>query len=172
MSAPQTVDDIVHRILQADPKIKHVIVADSTGTLITYISKKALILPYEELASISGSVLSELETLGTLLGLGNPIEDLREYEYGIFLYHPIEDIAIILVIGEHGVNLGLVRTMLRKYAPEIKRILSEKGIGVPSPDMKELSEEEIEKLEKYMSSTIERFDISFRGSFLSDSRRC
>ncbi|GEM_PF-3961020 len=166
---PQTVDDIVQRILLSDPKIRDVLIADSTGTLISYMTRRVgVISPFEELAAISGSVLSELETLGSLLGLGTPLEDLREYEDGIFLYHPIEDLAIILVIGDRDINLGLIRTLLRKYAPEIKRLLSEQGIGVPAPDMQELSKEEVDRLSTYIS-TIEKLDISFRGSFLLGS---
>ncbi len=161
----ETVDDILQRILISDPKIKDVLIADSTGALISYMTRRVdAISPFEILASISGSNLSEMGQLGEMLGLGEPIEDLREYENGVFLYHPIETQAVILVIGERGINIGLIRTLLQKYTPEIKRILSEQGIGVKTPELKELSGEELEKISAYMSM-IENLDIMSR-SFL------
>ena len=135
---------ILRTIINSMAGLKHVIVIDDTGIAILsqskFVASNENDLSVEKIAAISSGVFLAGEEQGKILEYGDIDLQITEYLNGI-IFSIKAGRGILCVATDENVNLGFLRTLLKKWAPQIAKILNkylETGKDETSKELKEL----------------------------------
>ncbi|MHA1339358.1 MAG: roadblock/LC7 domain-containing protein [Promethearchaeota archaeon] len=118
------IDKILIQILKSSPGIRYVILMDRAGLTISYqIKFKTNKSDYiERLGAIGGAVFQAVEQQGDMINYGSTISQITEYDKG-YIFSMATGDGILCVITEKNINMGLIRSIMRKYRKTISEIL-------------------------------------------------
>ncbi|MFO8018492.1 MAG: hypothetical protein R6U96_07640 [Promethearchaeia archaeon] len=116
---------ILHRIINSTPGIKHVLIIDDTGITILSQSKYRFSednVSVEKIGAIGGAVFTAGEEQGQILGYGDINLQITEYNEGIIFSVQVDE-GVLCVATDLNVQIGLIRALLKRWAPKIAKIL-------------------------------------------------
>ncbi|MHA1732435.1 MAG: roadblock/LC7 domain-containing protein [Promethearchaeota archaeon] len=115
---------IIHGITQASPGIKHVVLMDRTGLLVTSESKFAIgEADLDKIGAISGALYQAGEEQGVFLDLGELDIQILQFQKGI-LFAISCGSGILCITADKNVQIGLITAIMRRYQRPIGKLLS------------------------------------------------
>ncbi|MHA1682091.1 MAG: roadblock/LC7 domain-containing protein [Promethearchaeota archaeon] len=155
MSADQDPQTLIKKILEkiglSAASVKHCLLLDRTGLLISKYSKYIFKeLDIDAVGAIIGAVFQAGEEEGTTLDFKSLEIQINEFNDGFRFAVSCEDVGVLGVITDKNVNIGLVRASMKKYAPYLTKLL--KKIFNVSP-----TTEAMEDLKDLFTSDFESF---------------
>ncbi|GAB4319394.1 MAG: hypothetical protein Kow0069_22890 [Promethearchaeota archaeon] len=117
-------EKITRAIITSSPGIRHVILMDRTGLLITSQSKFAMRdADLDKIGAISGALYQAGEEQGVFLDLGQLALQVLHFENGVLFVISCGP-GILCVTGDKNVQVGLITALMRRYAKPIGNILA------------------------------------------------
>ena len=118
-------DEILNEILRSSPGVRYVLLMDRTGLSISYTVKFKTDkeMNVERLGAIAGAVFQAVEEQGDCVDYGETLSQITEYEQG-FIFSMSAGDGILCVVTEQRVNMGLIRTSMKRYRGRLAKILS------------------------------------------------
>ena len=118
---------ILSTIVNSTPGLKHAIIIDESGITILSQSKFAFAtdneISVEKIGAIGGAVYTAGEEQGQILGYGNMNLQITEYNNGM-IYSVRAGKGVLVVATDLNVQIGYIRAILKKWAPQISKVLS------------------------------------------------
>ncbi|MEJ2251364.1 MAG: hypothetical protein P8Y70_12180 [Candidatus Lokiarchaeota archaeon] len=134
---------ILTTIINSTAGLKHAIIIDDTGITIMSQSKFNISgnnISVEKIGAIGGAVFMAGEEQGQILGYGNINLQITEYNQGMIFSVKIGK-GVLCLATDSNVQIGFIRAILKKWAPQIGRILEnylKSDQEVISKELKEL----------------------------------
>ncbi|MGV9172549.1 MAG: roadblock/LC7 domain-containing protein [Promethearchaeia archaeon] len=116
---------ILEKIINSTPGIKHVLIIDDTGITILSQSKYRFSsdnVSVEKIGAIGGAVFTAGEEQGQILGYGEINLQITEYDKGIIFSVEVDQ-GVLCVATDLNIQIGLIRALLKRWAPRIGKIL-------------------------------------------------
>lgn len=117
---------ILTAIINSTAGLKYVLIVDDTGITIMSRSKFALSddeITVEKIGAIGGAVFTAGEEQGFLLGYGDIKLQITEYERGMIFSVKVSK-GTLCIATDVNVQIGLVRAVMKKWAPKVSTILN------------------------------------------------
>ena len=118
---------ILSTIVNSTAGLKHAIIIDESGITILSQSKFAFAtdneISVEKIGAIGGAVYTAGEEQGQILGYGNLSLQITEYINGM-IYSVRAGKGVLVVATDLNVQIGYIRAILKKWAPQISKVLS------------------------------------------------
>ena len=118
---------ILSTIVNSTAGLKHAIIIDESGITILSQSKFAFAkdneISVEKIGAIGGAVYTAGEEQGQILGYGNMNLQITEYNNGM-IYSVRAGKGVLVVATDLNVQIGYIRAILKKWAPQISKVLS------------------------------------------------
>ncbi|MFX1256247.1 MAG: roadblock/LC7 domain-containing protein [Promethearchaeota archaeon] len=121
----QMLNKILTSIINSAAGLKYALIVDDTGITITSYSKFKYSpddISVEKIGAIGGAVFTAGEEQGQILGYGDINLQITEYHKGM-IFSVKADNGILCLATDPNVNIGFVRVVLKKWAPQIGKIL-------------------------------------------------
>jgi len=136
---------ILSTIVNSTAGLKHAIIIDESGITILSQSKFAFAtdneISVEKIGAIGGAVYTAGEEQGQILGYGNMNLQITEYNNGM-IYSVRAGKGVLVVATDLNVQIGYIRAILKKWAPQISKVLNRhlirSGKATISEDLKGL----------------------------------
>ncbi len=123
----QVLKEILRTIVNSTAGIKYSLIIDDTGITIVSYSKFNLsseeMISVEKIGAIGGAVFIAGEEQGEVLGYGHIDMQITEYDKGT-IFSVKAGKGILVLATDNNVNIGYVRAVTKKYAPQIQKVLS------------------------------------------------
>ena len=117
-------DRILSKLLNSESGIKKVILVDRTGLTIARISNFSYFpADVDGIGAIAGAVFSATEEQGESLELGGLEIVTSEFSVGKIFTSGCGSSAVIAIISDPDINIGLIRSILKRSTDELKKIL-------------------------------------------------
>lgn len=117
-------DHILSKVLNSESGIKKVILVDRTGLTIASVSKFSYFPgDVEGIGAIAGAVFSATEEQGECLKLGGLQIVTSEFSEGKIFSSGCGSSAVIVIISDPDINIGLIRLILVRITAELQEIL-------------------------------------------------
>ncbi|OLS13061.1 MAG: regulator protein [Promethearchaeota archaeon CR_4] len=115
---------ILATILRSSPGIRSVILMDRSGLLIQSEHKFTVDpnLDLERIGAIAGALFQAGEEQGETLNYAELELQISEYKLGILICVSCGS-GVLCVASDKNIQVGLLRTMLKKFSPNIANIL-------------------------------------------------
>ncbi len=115
---------ILSTILRSSPGIRSVVLMDRTGLLIQSEHKFTVdpSLDLERMGAIAGALFQAGEEQGETLNYGELELQISEYKHGILVCVSCGS-GVLCVASDKNIQVGLLRTLLKKFSPNIANIL-------------------------------------------------
>ena len=117
---------ILNSIINSTAGIKYAIIIDDSGISILSQSKFRINkdeASVEKIGAIGGAVLMAGEEQGQILGYGNIHLQITEYDKGMLFSMKVGK-GTLCIATDLNVNIGLIRAIIKKWAPKLKDILT------------------------------------------------
>lgn len=118
---------ILSTIVNSTAGLKHAIIIDESGITILSQSKFAFAtdneISVEKIGAIGGAVYTAGEEQGQILGYGNMNLQITEYNNGM-IYSVRAGKGVLVVATDLNVQIGYIRAILKKWAPQISKVLN------------------------------------------------
>ena len=115
---------ILSEIINSTAGLKNAIIIDDTG--ITVMSTSKFIteddISVEKTGAIAGAVYTAGEEQGQILGFGGIGLQITEYDKGLIFSIKIGQ-GVLCLTTDLKIQIGMVRSVLKKWAPKISQIL-------------------------------------------------
>lgn len=122
-----TLRKILTAIINSTPGLKYAIIVDETGITILSQSKFKFSsddgVSVEKIGAIGGAVFVAGEEQGYLLGYGNIDLQITEYLQGMIFSMKVGK-GVLCVATDKNVQIGLIRAVMKKWAPKITHVLN------------------------------------------------
>ena len=119
-------DYILSEVLNSESGIKKVILVDRTGLTIASVSKFSYFpADVDGIGAIAGAVFSATEEQGESLELGGLHLVTTEFSGGKIFTSGCGSKAVLTLISDPDINIGLIRLILERFGHELKKILDE-----------------------------------------------
>ncbi|MHA1369564.1 MAG: roadblock/LC7 domain-containing protein [Promethearchaeota archaeon] len=119
-----TIKKILEEIGLSVPSIRHCLLMDRNGFLISSYSKYIFKnINIDAIGAITGAVFQASEEEGTRLEFKNLEIQINEFTEGFRFAVACEDAGVLSVISDKDVQIGLVRATMKKYAPYLAKLL-------------------------------------------------
>ncbi len=131
---------IITAIINSTSGLKDVLLVDDTG--ITFISEskfrfsKENDASVENIGAISSAVFVAGEEQGHILGYGSIGLQITEYDGGMIFSIKVGE-GVLCISTDKNVQIGFIRSIMKKWAPKITRVLNR----YLQADQEELSKE-------------------------------
>ena len=122
----QLLKKILNTIINSTAGLKHVLVIDDSGVTILSESKFHFAdneVAVEKIGAIGGAVFIAGEEQGIILGYGNIRIQITEYNNGMIFSAKIGN-GVLCVATDINVQIGFIRAILKKWAPQITKVLN------------------------------------------------
>jgi len=121
-----TLKQILSTILRSSPGIRAVVLVDRTGLLIMSEHKFATDPSFdlERMGAIAGALFQAGEEQGETLNYGEMELQISEYKFGILVCISCGT-GVLCVSSDKNIQMGLLRTMLKKFSPNLANILKD-----------------------------------------------
>ena len=117
-------DNILSKIINSESGIKKVILVDRTGLTIASVSRFSYFpADVDGIGAIAGAVFSATEEQGESLELSDLQIITSEFSEGKIFTSGCGSQAVIALISDPDVNIGLIRLILKRSVGELKKIL-------------------------------------------------
>jgi predicted regulator of Ras-like GTPase activity (Roadblock/LC7/MglB family) len=118
------IDTVLDAIAGIDG-VKATVIAGRDGLMIQGSQRSGGQEDLDALAAISADVVRNLRTLGSDMGRSGLDQVIAEFGDGMVLLQPVgEDASLAVMAGTDG-NLGRLRFIVRRRAPELAQLLSQ-----------------------------------------------
>lgn len=118
---------ILSTIVNSTAGLKHAIIIDESGITILSHSKFAFAtdneISVEKIGAIGGAVYTAGEEQGQILGYGSMNLQITEYNNGM-IYSVRAGKGVLVVATDLNVQIGYIRATLKKWAPQIAKVLN------------------------------------------------
>jgi len=117
---------ILKAIINSTAGLKYAIIIDDTGITILSEAKFQISedeISVEKIGAIGGAVFTAGEEQGQILGYGGIRLQITEYNKGMIFSVKVGK-GVLCLATDLNVQIGLVRSILKKWAPKIAIILS------------------------------------------------
>jgi predicted regulator of Ras-like GTPase activity (Roadblock/LC7/MglB family) len=127
----EALDEILQSIMKSTAGIRNVILMDRTGLPISNIQKYSFdkSMNVERLGAIAGAVFQAVEEQGSCIDYGQINSQMTEYDKGFIFSVAAGDTAVLCIVTDLNVNLGMIRNVMKKYqkslAGLVKKYLSQ-----------------------------------------------
>ncbi|MFX0056892.1 MAG: roadblock/LC7 domain-containing protein [Candidatus Hodarchaeota archaeon] len=135
---------ILNNIINSTPGLKNAIIIDDTGITIISESKFTFSseqdISVEKIGAIGGAVFTAGEEQGHILGYGDINLQITEYFKGMIFSVKVGK-GVLCIATDKNVQIGYVRALMKKYAPQISSILNrylQEEKGEINKELKEL----------------------------------
>ncbi|MCP4762077.1 MAG: hypothetical protein GY870_09860 [archaeon] len=120
----ELMDQILNKILRTSAGIRYVLLMDRTGLTITHATKfrTQSYADIDRLGAIAGAVFQATEEQGDCLAYGGIESSISEYNEG-FIFSMSAKEGILCVATDKQINLGLIRSVMKKYRAVLASIL-------------------------------------------------
>ena len=134
-------EDLLKSILRAEPGINKVILVDNTGLTIDHVSKftYSLTLDIDAIGAIASAIYTGAAEQGKGLGIGDLNILISEFGEGKIFISGCGKNAILCVVTENNVNIGMVRMLLKRAGKELAERMEE--FQAEKPVIEEMSAE-------------------------------
>jgi len=117
---------ILKAIITSTAGLKYVLIIDDTG--ITVMSQSKFNIPdeaisVEKIGAIGGAVFTAGEEQGQILGFGTIKLQMTEYDEGMIFSVKV-GAGTLCVATDIKVQIGLIRNVMKKWAPKISIVLN------------------------------------------------
>ncbi len=118
---------IITAIINSTSGLKDVLLVDDTG--ITFISEskfrfsKENDASVENIGAISSAVFVAGEEQGHILGYGSIGLQITEYDGGMIFSIKVGE-GVLCISTDKNVQIGFIRSIMKKWAPKITRVLN------------------------------------------------
>lgn len=122
----QILKKILNTIINSTAGLKHALIIDETGITILNESKFHFIdndTSVEKIGAIGGAVFVAGEEQGQILGYGGIRVQITEYQDGMIFAAKIGS-GVLCIATDSNVQIGFIRALLKKWAPQIAKILT------------------------------------------------
>ena len=111
-------------IINSTAGLKNAIIIDDTGITVMSTSKFIIdeSISVEKTGAIAGAVYTAGEEQGQILGFGGIGLQITEYDNGLIFSVKIGQ-GVLCLTTDLKIQIGMVRTILKKWAPKIGQIL-------------------------------------------------
>jgi len=117
-------DNILSKILNSDSGIKRVILVDRTGLTIASVSKFSYFPAIVDgIGAIGGAVFMATEEQGKMSELGELVLVTSEFSGGKIFTTVCGSKAVLTLISDPDINIGLIRLILKRSGHELKKII-------------------------------------------------
>ena len=121
----KTIDDILKKIIKGETGIRKVILVDRTGLTISHVSKFSYYpVDVDGIGAIASAVFVASEEQGTNLKIGRLGIVTSEFKDGK-IFAASAGKAILCVITDDSVHIGMIRFLLKEAAEKLISILDE-----------------------------------------------
>ena len=134
---------VLKKILAVSPGIRYTLIMDNSGITLASVSKFQTDVNLERFGAISGTIYHTIEEQGFLIGYGKIQSQITEYEQGFTFTQGLGD-SYLVVATDLMVNMGIVRGLMNKYSPILKKImaLSFQTVSTVPEDIKTIYKEQ------------------------------
>ncbi len=122
----QILKKILNTIINSTAGLKHALIIDETGITILSESKFHFLdndTSVEKIGAIGGAVFVAGEEQGQILGYGGICVQITEYKDGMIFSAKVGS-GVLCVATDPMVQIGFIRALLKRWAPQIAKILS------------------------------------------------
>lgn len=134
---------ILTTIINSTSGLKYAIIIDDTGITILSQSKFKFSnengISVEKIGAIGGAVFIAGEEQGQILGYGKIDLQITEY-YGGMIFSAKVGQGVLCIITDKNVQIGFIRAIMKKWAPQIAKILHRYLQAEPKEISKEIRE--------------------------------
>ena len=114
---------VLKKILAVSPGIRYTLIMDNSGITLASVSKFQTDVNLDRFGAISGTIYHTIEEQGFLIGYGKIKSQITEYEQGFIFTHGLGD-SYLVVATDLMVNMGIVRGLMNKYSPILRKIMA------------------------------------------------
>jgi len=116
---------ILSEIINSTAGLKNAIIIDDTGITVMSTSKFIIDdeISVEKTGAIAGAVYTAGEEQGQILGFGGIGLQITEYDNGLIFSIKIGQ-GVLCLTTDIKIQIGMVRNVLKKWAPKIAQILN------------------------------------------------
>ncbi|TXT67093.1 MAG: Regulator protein [Promethearchaeota archaeon] len=135
----QMLKKILNSIMNSAAGIKYAIIIDDSGISLLSVSKFRINkndASVEKIGAIGGAVLMAGEEQGQILGYGKIHLQITEYDKGMLFSMKVGS-GTLCIATDLNVNIGLIRALIKKWAPKLTEILNR----YLEPDQEAIKEE-------------------------------
>ena len=113
----EALDEVLQNIVKSTAGIRHVILMDRTGLTIGNVQKYSFdkTVSIERLGAIAGAVFQAIEEQGACIDYGSINSQITEYDKGFVFSVSAGDNAVLCIVTDPNVNLGMIRNVMKKY---------------------------------------------------------
>lgn len=123
MFDPKEFENILTKVIRADSGIKKAILIDRTGLTISHVSRFTYYASdADSIGVIASAVFMASEEQGTSLHIGNLDIVTSEFGTGV-IFATSTGRGVLCVITDRGVNLGIIRLVMRKASSDLAKKL-------------------------------------------------
>jgi len=119
----EVVIKVLKKILAVSPGIRYTLIMDSSGITLASVSKFQSDVNLDRFGAISGTIYHTIEEQGFLIGYGKIKSQITEYEQGFIFTSGLGD-SYLVVATDLMVNMGIVRGLMNKYSPILRKIMA------------------------------------------------
>lgn len=134
---------ILTTIINSTSGLKYAIIIDDTGITILSQSKFKFSnendISVEKIGAIGGAVFIAGEEQGQILGYGGINIQITEYYSGMIFSVKVGQ-GVLCIITDKNVQIGFIRAIMKKWAPQIAKILHRYLQAEPKEISKEIRE--------------------------------
>jgi len=125
-------DNILSKIIKSESGIKKVILVDRTGLTIASVSKFSYFpADIDGIGAIASAVFGASEEQGKKLDIGDLEIVTSEFSGGKIFVSSCDPKAVLTLISDPDINIGLIRLILKKLGEKLKEILDEFLSDIP-----------------------------------------
>lgn len=137
----EKIKEILHELATSVPGIKHAMLMDRTGLLVSSHSKYVFKeVDVDAAGAIVGAVFQAGEEEANTLGFSGLEIQINEFKDGFRFAVACEDIGVLSVISDKDVQVGLVRAAMKKYAPFLGKLMRKIFSASSSSAMEDLKD--------------------------------
>lgn len=114
---------VLKKILAVSPGIRYTLIMDNSGITLASVSKFQTDVNLDRFGAISGTIYHTIEEQGFLIGYGKIKSQITEYEQGFIFTHGLGE-SYLIVATDLMVNMGIVRGLMNKYSPILRKIMA------------------------------------------------
>lgn len=118
---------ILTTIINSTAGLKYAIIIDDTGIIIAYQSKFTFTeddhVSVDKIGAIGWAVFTAGEEQGQILGYGKINLQITEYKKGLIFSIKLDN-GVLVLATDLKVQVGFIRAILKKWAPQIAKILN------------------------------------------------
>lgn len=116
---PKEFETILTKVIRADGGIKKAILVDRTGLTISHVSRFTYYASdADAIGVIASAVFCASEEQGSSLHIGNLKIVTSEFETGV-IFAVSTGRGVLCVITDRGINLGIIRLVMRKASSDL-----------------------------------------------------